>query len=164
MENFDHMAQLAEASNAVVIRGTGSHFNDEVLSWHHINGVEGKQILPAILITTRHPRQFFLHQFDVKASNRGVAQDRMIFIPLNGVCTTPTDVVNLVEGIFADIRGQKQLLHFDVVREMKRGESGALVDALMLRPNYHGLGFDIPLLYKWLAGKVRSLVGLKRTN
>ena len=38
----------------------GVHFSDEVLSWHHFNGddVENEQLLPAILVTNRHPSEF----------------------------------------------------------------------------------------------------------
>ena len=38
MNNYEKMAQLAAENDAVVIRGTHRvHFEDEVLSWHHIN-------------------------------------------------------------------------------------------------------------------------------
>ena len=39
MNNYEKMAQIAAENDAVVIRGTHRvHFEDEVLSWHHING------------------------------------------------------------------------------------------------------------------------------
>lgn len=54
--NLLRMADMASRSNAVVIHGPrGVHFEDEVLSWHRVNGQDAKDILPAILITTRHP-------------------------------------------------------------------------------------------------------------
>jgi hypothetical protein len=57
--NLPKMADLASRSNAVVIHGPrGVHFEDEVLSWHHVNGQDAKDILPALLVTTRHPSTF----------------------------------------------------------------------------------------------------------
>src|SRR5712692_10589436 len=57
--NLPKMTDLASGSNAVVIHGPrGVHFEDEVLSWHRVNGQDAKDILPAILITTRHPSTF----------------------------------------------------------------------------------------------------------
>ena len=59
MNNYEKMAQLAAENDAVVIRGTHRvHFEDEVLSWHHINGENAEDLLPAILITNRHPYLF----------------------------------------------------------------------------------------------------------
>ena len=56
MDNYEKMASLAADNNAVVIRGTHRvHFEDEVFSWHHINGEDAEKLLPAILITNRHP-------------------------------------------------------------------------------------------------------------
>jgi hypothetical protein len=63
-QNFPRMAGLAVRHDAVVLRGiVGSHFADELLSWHHINGRYAKDFLPAVLITTKHPRAF-LEQAD----------------------------------------------------------------------------------------------------
>ena len=57
--NFDKMAELASRNNAIVMKGTvGHHFSDEVLSYHHVNGQPGSKLLPAIMITTRHPSNF----------------------------------------------------------------------------------------------------------
>jgi len=57
--NLPQMADKASRSDAVVIHGPrGMHFEDEILSWHHINGCSSDDILPAILVTTRHPRTF----------------------------------------------------------------------------------------------------------
>ncbi|MCF7792074.1 MAG: hypothetical protein K9L78_00645 [Victivallales bacterium] len=53
------MAEKVSIQNAVVLRGTvGVHFSDEVLSWLHVKGQPGEEILPAILITTRNPHEF----------------------------------------------------------------------------------------------------------
>ncbi len=58
-KNFERMAEIAEGNNAVVIRSKNRvHFEDEVLSWHNINGEDAGKILPAILITNRNPHKF----------------------------------------------------------------------------------------------------------
>ena len=57
--NLPRMADLASRSDAVVVHGPrGVHFEDEILSWHRVNGQDAKDILPAILVTTRHPTTF----------------------------------------------------------------------------------------------------------
>ena len=58
-DNFDKMSEMASKNDAVVMQGTdGCEFEDEVLSCHQINGLPSEEILPAILITNTHPRQF----------------------------------------------------------------------------------------------------------
>ncbi len=54
IKNYEKMASIAAENKAVVIRGTDKvHFQDEVLSWHNINGEDAEDMLPAILITNR---------------------------------------------------------------------------------------------------------------
>ena len=50
--NFSLIADNASRNNAIFIKGIGSHVDSQILSWHHINGEEGEDMLPAILITT----------------------------------------------------------------------------------------------------------------
>lgn len=98
--NFDRMAALASSNDALVIRGVvGSHFEDEVLSWHHVNGQPGEEVLPAILITTRHPQQFkFSGRLGRPWRDEALRpSDGMLLIPLRGVCESPTEVTLLVE-------------------------------------------------------------------
>lgn len=48
--NLPRTADLASRTDAVVIHGPrGVHFEDEVLSWHRVNGQDAENILPAIL-------------------------------------------------------------------------------------------------------------------
>lgn len=143
LDNFGQMARLASSSDAVVMRGTvGSHFEDEVLSWHHVNGQPGDELLPAILITTRHPQEFRSGRGNRHQEREGV-HSNMILIPLNRVCKTSTDVVQLVGRLFEDIRNKKALKDFDVVGTMKAGAGGAVVDALILQPNIGGIGLNL---------------------
>jgi hypothetical protein len=79
--NFARMAEVASKNNAAVFRGTvGHHFADEVLSWRHINGQDADGVLPAILITTKHPRKFgssaeFVGELAETRTSRGGAEN-----------------------------------------------------------------------------------------
>lgn len=151
--NFEKMAAKASTNDAVVIRGTvGHHFEDEVLSWHSVDGQPGEKILPAILITTRHPDEF--RKFG-KAwrEERILHADRMLLIPLREACESAGDVADLIEKIFRDIKDKKALADFEVAEILTKGKNGALVDALILKPNFAGLGIDLNSIIKFFTGK-----------
>lgn len=150
--NFKKMADLASRNDAVVLEGTGIHFNDEVLSWHHVNGVEAEEILPAILITTRHPKQFYDANV-TKNDTYKVTSDKLLLIPLRDVCKTTTEVAVLIDKIFRDIRDKKCLSGFAVAKKVKEGQRGALTDSLILRPTFAGMGVDMKSIAKFLRGK-----------
>jgi hypothetical protein len=137
--NYPRMADQASRHDAVVFRGlVGHHFADEVLSWHYVNGRDAKDLLPAILITTKNPHEFREHcwgQHDL--------EDRLLLIPLRGVCTSPDDVAPLIERIFSDIEEKRNLSEFEVSETMHAGSSGAVLDALILKPNLSGIGVDL---------------------
>ena len=142
MKNYEKMASIAAEHKAVVIRGTQRvHFEDEVLSWHHINGEDAENILPAILITNRHPKKFKEshnpHKSDLVGDDL-----KMIFIPLKKFCKTTTEVVSLIEKIFNDIKSGKDLDNFRVGKEMKKGFGKAIADSIILEPNFAGMGFS----------------------
>jgi hypothetical protein len=140
--NLPRMADVASRSDAVVIHGPrGLHFEDEVLSWHHINGFPSEDILPAILITTRHPRTFREvfgpgHAFAAPA-------DALLLIPLRKVCRAPEEVVALIDRLFRDLAAKTPLSEFAVAKEMRRGVGSAIVDALVLQPKVAGIGLDL---------------------
>jgi len=143
--NFGHMATLAsEKKNAVVIMRTdaGIHFSDEVLSWHHFNGddVENEQLLPAILVTNRHPAEF-RRRAD---KENEIAEDglKMILFPLKKYCKNTTDVVSLIQQIFISIKLGKDLDNFGIVKEKKKGIGGAIANSIMVEPNFAGVGFS----------------------
>ncbi|PIS47380.1 MAG: hypothetical protein COT17_03750 [Elusimicrobia bacterium CG08_land_8_20_14_0_20_51_18] len=145
-KNFPKMADLASKHDAVVMRGTvGHHFTDEVLSWHQVNGQPSEGILPAILITTIHPRYF---QMQAK-EHRQSSATQMLLIPLRKACKTTSDVVSLIEKVFKDIKDKKGLPDFEVAKELKKGKRGALVDALILQPNFAGIGLDLKAIAKF---------------
>jgi len=155
--NFDRMAGLASRHNAVVLKGTvGSHFEDEVLSWHHVNGQSAQELLPAIMITTRHPSQF--REIGQAWSK---TQDRLLLIPLRKVCRTAGEVIKLIEKLFSDIAQGKSLTDFAIAREIKEGKAGAVLDALILQPNVAGLGININRIIDFFLGKKRSSLDRK---
>lgn len=152
MNNYEKMAQIAAENDAVVIRGTHRvHFEDEVLSWHHINGEKAEDLLPTILITNRHPHQFKECFGNI---NHSIEPDlKMILIPLKKFCSTTTDVVSLVEKIFNDIRAHKDLEDFRIYREMKKGFGRAIADAIILEPNFGGIGFSFSKMIEYFRKK-----------
>lgn len=149
--NFERMADQASRHDAVVIRGVvGAHFADEVLSHHHINGESAEQILPAVLITTKNPHEF---RENHSATSHEGEQHPMLLIPLRDACKTTADVATLIDRLFADIRDGKKLSDFEIGKELTRGRSGALTDALILRPTIGGVGIDLKQIFTWFRGR-----------
>ncbi|MEN3931054.1 hypothetical protein WJT86_08290 [Microvirga sp. W0021] len=153
-DNFFKMAEEASANSAVIIRGVGCHFENEVLSWHHINNKSTKNILPAILITNRHPRYFMENSRWHNCNNR-IHDDEMnmILIPLNKVCDTPTDVVNLIKSIFSDIYDKTAISKFRIIERIDRRTPGSLADAIIVKPTFMGVGIDLMSLFSYFKKK-----------
>ncbi|MGA3011991.1 MAG: hypothetical protein ABSD72_17180 [Terracidiphilus sp.] len=140
--NLPRMAELASRSDAFVIHGPrGVHFENEVLSWHQVNGKDAKDILPAILFTTRHPSTF-RESFQAKHTSKE-SRNALLLIPLRKICKSAQDVAELIQQVFEDIKDKKQLSRFAAAKRMKRGVAGALVDAVILQPKIGGIGFDV---------------------
>jgi hypothetical protein len=153
-KNFRRMADAASRSDAIVLTGTrGTHFEDEVLSWHHINGYEATELLPAVLITTRHPAKIKESHRPPPRGSTPEPTDALLLIPLKKVCRTAEDVADLIEKIFSDIRSEKALTAFRVVEEMKPGRGRALVNAIVLEPNVAGVGINLKEAVRALFGK-----------
>lgn len=142
--NLPRMADLASKSDAVVVHGPrGVHFEDEVLSWHNVNGAPGGEMLPALLLTTRNPHTF--REVYGPASHRA-PEDALVLIPLRRVCETPNDVLRVIDHLFRDISGGKRLTDFEIVNELRGGVGRAIVNALILQPNASGFGIDLKKL------------------
>jgi hypothetical protein len=121
MRNYAMMASIAAKNRAVVIKGTEAHFQDEVFSWHNINGEDAEEMLPAILITNRHPEEF--RRRHAHGDGQHVEKElRMILIPLRKFCKTTTDVVVIINRIFEDIHNKKDLKEFRIAKEIKHVE------------------------------------------
>lgn len=158
--NFRRMADLAAKNKAVVVAGTDSRaFADEVLSvhvddpqfsWSNVNGENGEEVLPALMISTIHPQKFREETpgYRLPPVGKGVADDKLILIPLCGVCKDSTEVVALIERIFRDIAAQKPLENFAIAKEIKAGKGTAYSDAFILKPALWGMGVDLKELAK----------------
>jgi hypothetical protein len=158
--NFRHMADLAAKNKAVVITGTDSrafadeilsvHFNDQQFSWSNINGENGEDVLPALMISTIHPQNFREESpsYRPRMSAKGAADEKLIIIPLRGVCKDSTEVTALIERIFRDIAAKTPLIDFAVAKEIRAGSDGAISDAFILKPTLWGMGVDLKELLK----------------
>jgi HJR/Mrr/RecB family endonuclease len=134
MQNYEGMATIAARNNAIVIRGTNRvHFEDEVLSWHDINGQNAGDLLPAILITNRNPHHF---KYSTRPEDANPVEKnlRLILIPLNKFCRNATEVVQLIEKIFNDIIQHKALKDFRIANEVVKDNRRALADLITLTP------------------------------
>lgn len=149
-DNFSQMGKDASENNAIVFKGTvGSHFEDEVLSWHNVNGQKSDDILPAILITTKHPKKFHENR---SPSFRG-NPDNLILIPLKKYCKTEIEVISLIQGVFSDVKQGKELSNFKISKELKKGVGNAIVNSVILEPNFGGVGINLKTLFAKIFSK-----------
>jgi len=152
--NAERIAAFCSANDAVMVKGLpDSHFGSEVLSWVKINGQGPGLVLPALLITTIHP-SYFMEPYNPESFEE--IKESLIFLKIRDICKDPTDVVNLLEKIFNDIKEKRAIKDFTVAQEQRKGEHGAIVDALILEPNFAGVGVDIKKLVSWAKNKISS--------
>jgi hypothetical protein len=146
------MAEAASRYEAVILRGTvGHHFADEVFSWHHVNGSDARDLLPAVLVTTKHPQTFREGNWDPADQC-----DRLLLIPLRGVCRSPGEVAPLLERLFSDIQQKQRLGQFDIAKRMAAGRDGATLDAVVLKPTPDGPGLKLSDALDFLSNEGNS--------
>lgn len=137
-----------------------SHFFSEVLSWKGINGQGVNTILPALLITTIPPKYFIdadnVHLNTDSSNCLTEISESLIFLKIRDICKQPEEVITLLEKIFKDITDRKQIQNFTITRELRKGEHGSFVDALILEPNINGIGVNIKKLTSWFKGKLSN--------
>jgi hypothetical protein len=158
-DNFDKMAEIASKNKAVVIKGTDvAHFESEVMSWHQINNENAEELLPALLITNKHPEYFresnreFSGRKNILRIEDNEEDIKLILVPFKRFCKNTSDVVTLIEKIFNDIIAEKDLSDFRIAKEMNKGVGKAIVDSIILEPNFSGLGFSFNKLKNYLKG------------
>ena len=86
----------------------------------------------------------------------GIADDKLILVPLRGVCKDSTDVVSLIERIFKDVAAKKPLAEFQIAKRINAEKprsslarvEGAVSDAIILKPSLMGVGVDLKELLK----------------
>ncbi|MGA8515103.1 MAG: hypothetical protein WB821_10080, partial [Burkholderiaceae bacterium] len=91
--NFRRIAELAAKNQTVVIAGTNPrafadevlsvHFDNPQFSWSNVNGEDGEEVLPALMISTIHPQKFRTETLDYQLPRvgQGVADEKLILIP-----------------------------------------------------------------------------------
>lgn len=149
-KNFQNLAGWASKNDSAIITGVGEigHFDNEVLSWHNINGENADNILPAILITRTNPH-IFREYSDLR--RKKIDKDfSYILIPLKKICKTETDVLDLMRKITKDIEEKKDFNDFQIKKHLKPGFRGAIVNSIILEPNFSGLGFSFNKLKEYL--------------
>lgn len=143
--HFMGVAQEPSETRSAIMAGLpGDPFQNDVFSWHRINGENGEDALPAILLTTVHPK-YFKHEGDPFWRTH-VQEDYMQLIPLKKLAGSPSGVMALVQRIFSDIEEHKELRDFTVVKETRKLRGAALMDGVVLQPNFHGFRVDLKAL------------------
>lgn len=146
--NFTNMARKASESRSMVIAGIDPvHFANQVFSWHSINGEDGEKLLPAVMISTITPSYFHEHNHDRREPKE--IDDKLLLIPLKSVCETTDDVIKLINSIFNDIKNKRELTGFDVAKNINKGKGRRFADALILEPNFSGVGISLKKLFNW---------------
>lgn len=140
--NFDNMARLSsEHQNSVVIKaiGEGIHFSDQVFSWHSIDGqsTEANNLLPAILLTNRHPAEFKKRAQEAKINTE--KNLKLILFPLKEYCEDTSDVVELIQKIFSNIQQGKDLSNFGI----KPIKKNSLVSSMVIVPSNGGTSISL---------------------
>jgi hypothetical protein len=62
----------------------------------------------------------------------------MILFPLKKHCSTTTDVIELIQKIFTNIKQEKDLNDFNIVKEKNKGQNGAVASSLIIEPTSTG--------------------------
>lgn len=151
--SFDKIAAFATKNDSVVIQGIPeSHFYSELMSWESINGIDPKELLPALMITSIHP-QYFLKGNNKQLKGGKIPEDKLIFLEIGKICKSPQDVIKLLERIFEDIKNKKDIREFKVKKELKSGIGKILNDTIILEPNIGGIGINFNNIFKFLGKK-----------
>ena len=117
-KNFQTLARWASKNESAIITGVGEigHFDNEVLSWHRINGEDAEDILPAILITRTNPHKF--REFSDFKKGTIDKTFSYLLIPLKKTCKNESDILDLLSKITRDIEKKKDLKDFQVKKKV----------------------------------------------
>ena len=100
--------------------------------------------MPAILISTVNPHQFKAVN-SIDESGPFKKSEKVILISLREQCKSGDDVFEVVRQIIQDMKGKKDLSNFSVTKTKKT----KFLDALILEPNFSGLGVKLKELWKY---------------
>lgn len=152
-DSFDKIAKFASENDSIAIQGIPeSHFYSELMSFKSINGIDPQDLLPALMITTIHPK-YFLKGDGIQNYDEDIPEDKIVFVEIGKVCEKPQDVLILIEKILKDIKEKKELKDFQVKKELKSNIGKVLNDTIILEPNIAGIGFNINNLFRFLTNK-----------
>lgn len=111
-----------------------------------------KDLLPALMITTIHPK-YFNDRNNREVENESIPEDKIIFLEIGKICKSPQDVIKLLEKVFKDIQNKKEIRDFHVKKELKSGIGKVLNDTIILEPNIAGLGVNLNNLFRFLSNR-----------
>lgn len=83
----------------------------------------------------------------MSSTEEPLPKDEIVFIQLKESCKNPSDILKIIEQIFIDIAEKKELKNFHIYKEQKAGIGGALVDSLILEPNFSGVGVNLKKVF-----------------
>lgn len=147
-EAFDILAREAGKQDFVVIQGYVGEFGGEVMNAYSIDGLDSKEILPALLISSVNPHKFKkVTSIDREGPFR--QDEKIILISLKQKGITRDDVYRIIESILKDIKKGEKLSNFEVSKTKRT----RFLDALILEPNFAGFGIDLKKIWKFLSEK-----------
>lgn len=160
--SFSAMARRASETGSIIFSSSnGIHFANEVLNWHHVNGLPAESVLPAILFTKTHPNYFVESYHEERSAENGIGD--VVLIPLRKVCSTPEYFSSVVESIFSDLENGLSLSSFRVSKHDPRNTqikssllsrvSKKIGNSILLEPNIGGIGVDIKKLFSGTEGQ-----------
>ncbi len=108
-DSFDKIAKFAAENNSVAIQGIPeSHFYSELMSWEAVNGIDPKELLPALMITTIHPKYFLGEMINnqsvakYRRTNWSLSKLQMFVKPLRML-------LNLLKKFFKTLKTKRKL-------------------------------------------------------
>lgn len=146
-KHFMRMADRALETGAVVIGSSrGVHFANEVLSYHHVGGLAGEDVIPGLLITKTHPR-VFRESYD-EVTRAGPGMETLLVVPLKPFCSNEDEFIRAIEQVFKDLKSGTELEDFAIARHDPRlvtgqGRGRRFIDAIELKPGAFGVSFNI---------------------
>ena len=149
LENsLEILARNARAKDFIVIKGLVGEFGGEVMNAHSVDGLESDETLPAILISSVNPHKFKQAR-SIDRNGPFKEQERVIIISLKEEARTEDDVYKIVETILNDILKGEELSEF----EINNAKRTRFIDALVLEPNFSGVGIKLKTLWEFLSKK-----------
>jgi len=144
-EAFDILAKEAAKHDFVVIQGYVGEFGGEVMNAYSIDGLDSKEILPALLISSVNPHQF-KRVTSIDRDGPFRQDERVLLISLKQKDITRDDVYRTIESTLKDIKKGEKLSNFEVCKTKHTN----FLDALILEPNFAGVGVDLKKIWKFL--------------